>query len=150
MTLPTLPAAYIRDHNAVNLASLQGINKCGIICFVIFVGKIDGCFIMAVYAPSHGQVFRLFNNMHVFYLPMAGNTFYLTNAYMLHVVEIGEIRQIMDAYPPDRNAVFRSLPYLSDLEKASTCTLFYMFMAIHTEADGWDPCIFAFQYPGMT
>ena len=150
MTLPALPAANIRDHNRVYLAGLKGINKCGIICFVIFVGKIDGRFIMAIDTPSHGQVFRLFNNMHVFYLPMAGNTFYLTNAYMLHVVEIGEIRQIMDAYPPDRNAVFGSLTDLPDLEKACTCTLLYMFMAIHTEADRWDPGIFAFQYPGMT
>ena len=65
MTLPALPAANIRDHNAVNLARLQGINKCGIICFIIFVGKIDGRFIMAVYTPSHGQVFRLVNNVHI-------------------------------------------------------------------------------------
>ncbi len=150
MTLPAFPAANIRDHNTVYLTGLKGINKYGIICFVIFVGKIDGRFIMAVYAPSHGQVFRLFNDVHILYFTMTGNTFYPAHRNMLHMVEIGKIRQVMDAYPPDGNAVLCSLPDFPDLEKPGTGTFLYMFVAVHTEAYRRDPGIFAFQYPRMT
>lgn len=144
MTLPALPAANIRDHNRVYLAGLKGINKCGIICFVIFVGKIDGRFIMAIDTPSHGQIFRLFNNMHILYFAMAGNTIYPSHPYMLHMVEVGKIRQIMNAYPADWNAVLRSLPYFPDLEKTGSCTFLDMLVAVHTEADRRDPGIFTF------
>ena len=150
MTFSALPAVNIRDHNTVNLAGLNGINKCGIICFVIFVGKIDRRFIMAIDTPSHGEVFRLFNDMHILHFAMAGNTIYFTHGHMLHMIEVGEIRQVMDAYPPDGNAVLRSLSDFPDLEKTGAGTFLDMLVTIHTEADRRDPGIFAFQYSGMT
>lgn len=150
MTLPALPAANIRDHNRVYLAGLKGINKYGIICFVIFVGKIDGRFIMAIDTPSHGQIFRLFNNMHILYFAMAGNTLYPSHRYMLHMVEVGKIRQIMNAYPADGNTVLGCLPDFPDLEKSGSGTFLDMLVAVHTEADRRDPGIFTFQYSAMT
>src|SRR6267378_1869801 len=59
-----------------------------------------GVLAMTLQAPAHGQRRELFDGCHLFHRPMALLTGH-ARQHMLTMIEINEIRQVMDLHPGD-------------------------------------------------
>ena len=66
---------------------------------VIAICRFDFRLAVAVDTPAHRQFRVLVHHIHFFHRTMAGLAGYLAGCHVLSVVEVGEIRQIVQANP---------------------------------------------------
>lgn len=71
----------------------------GVIEFV--PGKVNFCGAMAIDAPAHAEVCELAHLIHFLDGSMTGLTLHLPYPYVLRMIEVSQIREVMDLYPLD-------------------------------------------------
>src|SRR5258705_9033714 len=104
MTLLAFGSTNFFNRNAIVFMILYIVVKffVNIIKFVamaLVIIKLNVCCTMAIDTPSHAQVGKLFNLIHFLNFTMTGLTLNPANFYVLGMIEISQVRQVMNLYP---------------------------------------------------
>ena len=75
------------------------VNAIELITCTVVVVEINLCLAVAVNAPAHAQFSHLLHPVHFLDISMAGLAGYISNSYVLCVVEINVVRKVMDLDP---------------------------------------------------
>src|SRR5690606_15047481 len=111
---------------------------------------VEFCLSVTIDAPTHGKEGMLANDIHSFNRTVASLAFNASNIHALRVVEKGEVREIVNAYPLYRSVDLICLNNLGDLGLACEGPLLDLVVAVHTDVGRRDIGILARHHTGMT
>src|SRR5687767_13926169 len=81
---------------------------------------------------------------------MTSLAFYSTHIHVLGVVEVSQVRKVVNADPFDGFIIFRGRHDLSDFNFACQATLFDLIVAVHTNVDRRDRSVLPFRSAHVT